>query len=124
MNVTESFIPDPIQAKNYVDQKLRGIIVGCISNRKNAAETLYNMAKTYGYQNNSTANDSGKPSVNIDNINRNKERTATIQNLNTNGSLGSPPTDFKASLDEKGRFVQEKWDSLMAKNKRAAGYSS
>lgn len=123
MNITKSFISDATQAKAYVDQKLQGILIGSINNGKNAAEIIYNMAKTYGYQNgNKVHPGTNKPTTNIPNINKNMERTATIQNLNNSGSMGAIPNDIQAALDEKGRFVQSKWDALLAKQKKAAGY--
>jgi hypothetical protein len=124
-NVAKNFSTDEAQAKMYAEQKLQSILVGTLNNGKNAAEALYNMAKSYGYQDRDApvSNTSpNKPTVNVDNINKNMERSASIQNLNSSATVGAIPSDIQAALDEKGHFVQAKWDAMMTKQKRNAGF--
>lgn len=77
---------DENQAKQVVAQKLQGAIVSAINSGKNAAEVMYKMAKTYGYKPENTIKPT--PSSNLDAINNNMKKGASIQSLGNSVGIG------------------------------------
>lgn len=78
-DVAKNFYSDA-QADQYVQQKLQNTLVAAINSGKNAAEVVYNMAKSYGYN---VTNKSPEPKKgsNLDAINNNMEKSASIHGL-------------------------------------------
>lgn len=79
------------EAKQAVSNKFAGMVQGAINNGKNAPEMFYNMAKTYGYASAPSSKepeDYNEPNVDIDAINRNKAKSASIGKIPNKANLG------------------------------------
>jgi hypothetical protein len=95
MQVASNFYPAQ-QAQQYVAQKLQNTLVAAIDTGKDAAELMYNMAKTYGYS--PEVKQTG-PQSNLDAINSNMKKTASIHSLSNTASAGdNVPTDINSML--------------------------
>jgi hypothetical protein len=86
LQVAKNFY-DESQAQAYVTQKMQTALMSAINSGKNAAEVMYNMAKTYGYTPKSAQK--AAPSPNLDAINNNMKKTASIHSLNNSVGLGN-----------------------------------
>lgn len=101
LNIAKDLIGDEVKANEYVAQKMRNVLTQSLDMGKNSAETIYNMAKTYGYVPNkiSTQTVSGK---NINSISKNMERSANTSGLGNNSSFGNIPTDISSAVNKVG----------------------
>lgn len=86
IQVAKNFYDDS-QAEAYVTQKMQTALMSAINTGKNAAEVMYNMAKTYGYAPKSAQKAAHSP--NLDAINNNMKKTASIHSLNNSVGLGN-----------------------------------
>jgi hypothetical protein len=68
------------EAQQFVQQKLQNTMVAAVNGGKNAAEVAYNMAKSYGYSPKS-AQPKAKAGSNLDAINDNMKKSASINGL-------------------------------------------
>lgn len=76
------------EAQRAVGNKFAGIVQNAIKDGKVAPELFYNMAKTYGYSPEDVAEKSSEPKVDLDAINRNKEKSSSIGKVGNNVNLG------------------------------------
>lgn len=102
LEVAKQLFGNEQHAQQFVADKMRGVLTASIEGGKNAAETIYNMAKTYGY-NTTPKSDKTKPSINVEAVAKNMAATANTSNIGNSGTFGNVPTDIKAALDKQGR---------------------
>lgn len=98
---TETRIAEQIvsanDAKKLAKNKISQIVNYALSNNKNVPEVMYNMAKQYGYK---TQEKKAKTS-NIDNITKNLDKSANINEINANMPLsGSGGLDITYALND------------------------
>ncbi len=75
-------------AKRAVGNKFAGIVQNAIKDGKVAPELFYNMAKTYGYAAEEAPKVSKEPKVDLDAVNRNKEKSSSISKIGNNANMG------------------------------------
>ncbi len=119
INIAKALIPDEKQAIAMVDQKLRDTIQISINNGKNAAETMYNMAKTYGY--------AGKAipvtptqGANLDAISKNMQNSRSISDVGNSANLSTlVPIDIQAAMNKNGNMTSgvdaDKFHAMLSK---------
>jgi hypothetical protein len=100
-NIAKDLLGDERTANEYVGAKLRDVLTRSLNSGKNAADTIYKMAKTYGY-NTPQASSKSAPTKNIAAINKNMERSANTGNLGNNSSFGHIPTDIASAMNKSG----------------------
>ncbi len=95
------------QVESYIHEKLRNVVLGAMNKGHNSAETIYNMAKKYGYNNKKEA--SSTPNApNLQAINRNMAKTMSLQGVSNNSRLNSQVVDIKSTLADR----KNKWSSV------------
>lgn len=85
-SVAGNFYPAD-QVEGAINQKLKGAAITAINSGKDAAEIMYNMAKTYGYNAKPEATQGNN--VNLDAISNNMKKTASIQSLGNSANMGT-----------------------------------
>lgn len=86
------FIKNEDEAKQAVANKFANIVHNAVHNGKNAPEVFYNLAKTYGYaatKSEASSEGNNEPNVDLDAINRNKQKTSSINKLGNKASVGN-----------------------------------
>jgi hypothetical protein len=101
-NIAKDLLGDDAAARDYVAAKMRDALTRSVNNGKNAAETIYNMAKTYGY-NTTSGQPKALPTKDVGAIAKNMARSANTGNLGNSSSFGNIPSDISAALDSHGR---------------------
>lgn len=101
-NIAKDLLGDERAATDYVAAKMRDALTRSVNAGKNAAETIYNMAKNYGY-NATSGQPKAIPTKDVGAIAKNMARSANTGNLGNSSSFGNIPTDISAALDNKGR---------------------
>ncbi len=102
LDIAKNLLGNEAAAQSYVADRMRAVLTTSVDSGKNAAETIYNMAKTYGYNTTSRA-EKTKPSINVEAVAKNMARTANTSNIGNSGTFGNVPTDIAAALDKSGR---------------------
>jgi len=102
MDIAKSLLGNEQAAQSYVADRMRAVLTTSVDSGKNAAETIYNMAKTYGY-NTTPRTEKTKPSINVEAVAKNMAAGANTSNIGNSGTFGNVPTDIKAALDKSGR---------------------
>lgn len=106
INIAKSLIPNEQQALAMVDQKLRDTIAISINNGKNAAETMYNIAKTYGYAGNKAQAKTPQTGANLDAISKNMNNSRSISEVGNSANFSNPvPNDIMAALNKTGNMT-------------------
>jgi len=100
-NIAKDLLGDDRAANNYVGAKLRDVLTRSLNSGKNAAETIYKMAKNYGYNTPKAQSKTG-PTKNVAAISKNMERSANTGNLGNSSSFGSIPTDIASAMNKSG----------------------
>lgn len=103
MNIAKDFVQTEEEAQAFVAQKMHNILNYAIETGRNSAETIYNMAKNYGYISNPTTN-KAVPTKNIQAISKNMEKSANINSVGNVSNFNNVPTDISAALNKKGNF--------------------
>lgn len=103
-NIAKDLLGDERAANDYVGAKLRDVLTRSLNSGKNAADTIYKMAKNYGYTATKTQ-PKASPTKNIEAISRNMERSANTGNLGNSGNFASIPTDIAAALNKSGNLL-------------------
>jgi len=103
-NIAKDLLGDERAANEYVGAKLRDTLTRSLNSGKNAAETIYKMAKTYGYTT-PQAQSKASTSKNVAAISRNMERSANTGNLGNNSGFGSIPTDIASAMNKSGNTL-------------------
>lgn len=101
LNIAKDLIGDERKANEYVTEKIRNVLTQSLDVGKNSAETIYNMAKNYGYVPNKISAQN-VPSKNINAISKNMERGVNTSGLGNSSSFGNIPTDISAALNKTG----------------------
>lgn len=116
-NIAKGLGVDDIQAQRMVDEKLRGTIMLSVNGGKNPSETIYNMAKTYGFNSINGNNNPNLPTnPNLNAIRDNMARTANAANLGNNAAVAmAEPNSVNDILDEHGRVNPEKFHARLQK---------
>ncbi len=91
--VAQNILPDS-QVQPYVNQKLQNTLMVALNSGKNAAEVMYNMAKSYGYKAKGDSKAATAPQSNLEAINSNMKKTASIQSLNNGVGMGNNSNIF------------------------------
>lgn len=105
LNIAKTLIPDEKQAIAMVDQKLRDTIAISINNGKNAAETMYNIAKNYGYAGKVQAQ-TPQSGLNLDAISKNMHQSRSIADIGNSANLSNPiPIDILSALNKSGNLT-------------------
>jgi hypothetical protein len=91
--VAQNILPEG-QVNAYVNQKLQSTLMVALNSGKNAAEVMYNMAKSYGYKAKGDSKAATAPQSNLEAINSNMKKTASIQSLNNSVGLGNNSNIF------------------------------
>lgn len=120
IDIAKSLIPNEQQATNMVDQKLRDTIAISINNGKNAAETLYNIAKKYGYQGKAAPQQAKSTGANLDAISKNMNNSRSIADVGNSANLSNVvPTDILSALNKTGNLTSgidgEKFHAMIDK---------
>jgi hypothetical protein len=100
-NIAKDLLGDERTANEYVGAKLRDVLTRSLNSGKNAADTIYKMAKTYGY-NTPQSSPKAIPTKNVAAINKNMERSANTGNMGNNSSFGHIPTDIASAMNKSG----------------------
>ncbi len=97
--VAKNLVGDDATAAKLVAEKLQNSIMFALNNGKNAPETVYNMATTYGYKK-PQANkvDQVNGHANLDNINKNTGRTANAAHLGNRATGQFVPKDIRSTF--------------------------
>jgi hypothetical protein len=114
LEVAKQLFGNEQHAQNFVADKMRGVLTTSIESGKNAAETIYNMAKTYGY-NTTSKSEKTKPTINVEAINKNMAASANTSNIGNSGIVGSMPVDIKAALDKHNRIDPDLFHKQLAR---------
>lgn len=117
LDIAKNLFGNEQQAHAYVADKLRHTLTNSINSGRNAAETIYNMAKTYGF-NSAPKPTSSKPSVNVEAIAKNMDRGANTSDVGNSGTFGNIPVDIKAALDKSGRVDPALFQQILSKAQR------
>jgi hypothetical protein len=91
VQIAANLMPEQ-NVNSYVSQKLQNILINSVESGKNAAEVVYNMAKTYGYSPNYQQDNAG-PKVNLDAINKNMKNNASINSLGNSVNMSENKND-------------------------------
>jgi hypothetical protein len=108
LNVAKTLIPDARQAEAMVDQKIRDTIAISINNKQNAAETIYNIAKNYGYSEKGKAIAKNETSLgaNLDAISKNMQNSRSINDVGNSANISNPvPADILSALAKPGNLT-------------------
>jgi len=97
LDIAKNLLGNEAAAQSYVADRMRAVLTTSVDSGKNAAETIYNMAKTYGY-NTTTRSEKTKPAINVEAVAKNMARTANTSNIGNSGTFGNVPTDIAAAL--------------------------
>lgn len=100
-NIAKDLLGDDRAANEYVGAKLRDVLTRSLNSGKNAADTIYKMAKNYGYST-VKAQSKAPASKDIGAIAKNMERSANTGNLGNSGNFGAIPTDIAAAMNKSG----------------------
>lgn len=100
-NIAKELLGDEIAATEYVGAKLRDTLTHSLKGGKNAAETIYKMAKTYGYKT-SQAQSKAEPTKNIAAISKNMQRSVNTAHLGNSSSFGNIPIDIASAMNKSG----------------------
>jgi hypothetical protein len=117
MDIAKNLLGNEQAAQSYVADRMRAVLTNSVDSGKNAAETIYNMAKTYGY-NATSKPEKAKPSINVEAIEKNRAATANTSNIGNNATLGNVPSDIKAALDKNNRVDPTLFHQLLAKQQK------
>lgn len=117
-NIAKDLLGDERAASEYVGAKLRDALTRSLNSGKNAAETIYNMAKTYGYSATKTQS-KAVPTKNVEAIERNQQRSANTSNLGNSSGYGVVPSDIKAAMDDRGRIDADKFRKMLDRHNNA-----
>ena len=102
--IAKNLTSDDSLANQIVNSKFQAAIQMALSNNQNAAEVIYNMAKTYGYS--AEAPKAAPASVdgkaNLEALNKNMGRTANLNHLGNRANPTLIPTDIKAAFKKQG----------------------
>lgn len=103
--IAKRLIPDARQAEALVEQKLQDTIAISLNNGYNAAETMYEIAKEYGFTPNGQKK--SQPSgANLDAINRNMNNSRSLADVGNSANLSNPvPTDIIQALNKDGNMT-------------------
>jgi hypothetical protein len=102
MDIAKNLLGNEAAAQSYVADRMRAVLTTSVDSGKNAAETIYNMAKTYGY-NKTSRTEKTVPSIDVEAVAKNMARTANTSNIGNSGTFGNVPTDIAAAMDKNGR---------------------
>jgi len=102
-NIAKDLLGDEQAAHAYVADKLKDALVRSLNTGRNAAETIYNMAKTYGF-NAQPVQTKVAPKLNVEAISKNMESAANTSNIGNNGTFANARADIRATIGKDGRI--------------------
>lgn len=111
-------LKDETKAIAAVNQKYQDLGRYTINNGDNLAESIYEMAKTYGYQGNNRSNTPRQPDTpNIAALQKNMAATRSTAGLGNNAALSPNNVELTVTdmLDKYGRVDQEAFHKKLAK---------
>lgn len=112
-NIAKEYLGDERAASEYVGAKLRDALTRSLNSGKNAAETIYNMAKTYGYNATKTPSKT-VPTKDLEAIERNRQRSANTGNLGNSSGINSMPTDIRNAIGKDNKIIPDEFHKLLA----------
>jgi predicted phage tail protein len=99
MNVAKHFYKSEKEAETALAQKYNAMAEAALNNQRNVAEVFYNIAKDYGYNSAAkTKQSTPKGEPNIDAINRNMAKTASVGSVNNVANNNVGAFDIKKCL--------------------------
>ncbi len=98
MNVAKNFYKSDREAEQALAHKYNVMAEAALNNQHNVPEVFYNIAKSYGYSETSKKDASPKGTPNIDAINKNMAKTASIGSMGNMATNNSPAFDIKKCL--------------------------
>lgn len=120
--VAKNFYKTEAEAAQAVFKKYEAIADAAVTSNLDVAEVLYNIAKDYGYNSvGSKKETTPKGAPNIDAINRNMAKTASIGSLGNMANHSTPGFDIKNCLrdpkDPSSGIDPEKWKAEAMKRR-------